>query len=171
LDGITIGGLADKIGMSKSGVFAHFGSRDDLQKATLRAYSAYFADVVLRTAIAEPRGLPRLVAIFNRWAELVSTEGKGCILISSASEFDDRPGAIRDELIYWVTAWQKELYTAIMQSIQCHHLPETIDIEQLVFELYGLILILHHDARLLRSANSLSRAKAGLKRLLASYAS
>ncbi|MEO8248785.1 MAG: TetR/AcrR family transcriptional regulator, partial [Burkholderiales bacterium] len=99
LEGLSIGALADAMRMSKSGVFAHFGSREDLQIAVLAAYFERFEREVFRPMLSEPRGLPRLTRLFDLWMEQVATEiDSGCIFISGAVEFDDRPGPVRDAL-------------------------------------------------------------------------
>ncbi len=171
LDGITIGLLAERLGMSKSGVFAHFGSREDLQITVLKTYEERFAVAVLKSALAEPRGLPRLRKIVNNWLEHSALEAQtGCIWISGASEFDDKPGPIRDVLVAMVQQWQSELTRAIVQACEQGQLRSDLDTEQLVFEIYGLILVLHHDARLLKSANAMNRARDSMERLFNSYA-
>lgn len=170
LEGLTIGALAERAGMSKSGVFAHFGSREDLQIAVLKAYEHRFVEDVLRPALVLPRGLPRLQAIFERWLERTAYEAAhGCIYISGAAEYDDRPGAVRDELVSMVNAWQRELVRAIAQSVEAGHLRPDCQPEQFAFELYGVILALHHDGRLLQSADSAGRARAAFARLVDSY--
>lgn len=170
LEGLTIGLLADKMGMSKSGVFAHFGSREDLQLEVLKLYHDRFEQEVFYPSIREPRGLPRLQAMFTRWVKRVSVEiASGCIYISGAVEYDDRPGAIREELVGMVQAWQDSLLRCVAQSIEAGHLLPETDAQQMVYEMYGLILALHHDARFLRSPGSIDRAQKGFDRLLASY--
>jgi AcrR family transcriptional regulator len=151
LEGLSIGALADVTGMSKSGVFAHFGSREELQIAVVMEYHAKFEEEVFFTAIREPRGLPRLRAMFERWVRRVSVEvDSGCIYISGAVEFDDRPGPVRDALVAMVKAWHAALHKAIVLSVEQGHLQADADVEQIVFELHGLILSLHHDARVMR---------------------
>ena len=99
LEGLSIGALAEVTGMSKSGVFAHFGSREELQISVIREYHAKFEEEVFFPAIREQRGLPRLMALFENWIKRVSVEiDSGCIYISGAVEFDDRPGPVRDAL-------------------------------------------------------------------------
>ena len=110
LEGLTIGTLADQMHMSKSGVFAHFGSREDLQLAVLKAYVSRFIDEVLRPAVRKPRGLPRLEAILDRWVAFLARElTRGCIMIAGAVEYDDRPGPQRDAMVAIITGWKAEL--------------------------------------------------------------
>jgi AcrR family transcriptional regulator len=170
LEGLTIGLLADKMNMSKSGVFAHFGSREDLQIEVVKLYHRHFEQEVFYPSMQEPRGLPRLQALFDRWIRRVSVEiASGCIYISGAVEYDDRPGAIRDELVGMVQAWHKALHRCVVQAIEMGHLQAGTDAQQMVFEMYGLILVLHHDARFLRMPGSTGRAEAGFARLIDSY--
>ena len=103
IEGLSIGALAEVTGMSKSGVFAHFGSREELQISVIREYHERFEEEVFRPAMRQPRGLPRLRALIKNWVSKVATEiDSGCIYISGAVEFDDRPGPVRDAL---ATAW------------------------------------------------------------------
>jgi AcrR family transcriptional regulator len=170
LEGLTIGLLADKMNMSKSGVFAHFGSREDLQIEVIKLYHHHFEQEVFYPCMKEPRGLTRLQAMFARWVKRVSMEiASGCIYISGAVEYDDRPGAIREQLAGMVRAWQKALRRCAEQTIAMGHLRSDTDPDQLVFEMYGLILALHHDARFLNMVGSVNRAEAGFERLINSY--
>jgi len=170
LEGLTIGLLADKMNMSKSGVFAHFGSREDLQIEVVKLYHHHFEQEVFYPSMKEPRGLPRLQAMFARWVKRVSVEiASGCIYISGAVEYDDRPGAIREELAGMVRAWKNALRRCVVQTIEMGHLSADTDPDQLVFETYGLILALHHDARFLKLPGSVNRAEVGFERLVRSY--
>jgi len=167
LEGLTIGVLADRTGMSKSGVFAHFGSREDLQIDVLKLYHHQFEQEVFYPSLSEPRGLPRLQSLFGRWIERVSLEiASGCIYISGAVEYDDRPGPIREHLVVMVRTWQQALQRAAQQAVDEKHLRPDIDTQQLVFEMYGLVLALHHDARFIRSPGCVDRAHAGFVRLI-----
>jgi AcrR family transcriptional regulator len=167
LEGLTIGVLAERMQMSKSGVFAHFGSREELQLAVLNEYAARFIDQVLRPAVRRPRGLPRLRALLANWLALLARElEQGCLMIAGASEYDDRPGPLRDAVVAIVEGWRREILRAIEQAREEGHLRRDIDAQQLVFEIYGLMLALHQDARLLHSRDSVRRARAGLARLL-----
>ncbi len=170
LEGLSIGALAEVTQMSKSGVFAHFGSREELQISVIREYHLRFEEEVFFPAIREPRGLPRLQALFDRWVRRVSVElDSGCIYISGAVEFDDRPGPVRDALVEMVRAWQSALERAIRIAIEEGHLRADTDAEQMLFEIHGLILALHHDARFLRNPGVLDRARKGFDRLVAHY--
>lgn len=170
LEGLTIGLLADKMNMSKSGVFAHFGSREDLQMEVLKLYHYRFEQEVFFPAMKEPRGIARLESMFARWVKRVSVEiASGCIYISGAVEYDDRPGPIREALVAMVQAWQGALLRSVQQSIDSGDLKAGTDAQQMVYEMYGLILALHHDARFLRVPGSIERAQAGFARLIESY--
>jgi AcrR family transcriptional regulator len=167
LEGLSIGALAEVTGMSKSGVFAHFGSREELQISVIREYHAKFEEEVFRPALDAPRGLPRLQALFERWLKRVSVEvDSGCIYISGAVEFDDRPGSVRDALVTMVQTWQQALERAIRSAVNEGHLRADTDAEQVLFEIHGLILAIHHDTRFLRHAGAEERARAAFNRLI-----
>jgi AcrR family transcriptional regulator len=170
LEGLSIGALAEVTQMSKSGVFAHFGSREELQISVVREYHAQFSAEVFEPAMKEPRGLPRLRALFDRWFKRVSIEiDAGCIYISGAVEFDDRPGPVRDALVTMVQTWQNALERAIRIAIDEGHLRADTDPKQMLFEVHGLILALHHDARFLRHAGADARARAAFENVLSHY--
>jgi len=171
LEGLTIGLLAEKMNMSKSGVFAHFGSREDLQIEVLKLYHHHFEQEVFYPSLKEARGLPRLQAMFALWVKRVTVEiASGCIYISGAVEYDDRPGPIREALVGMVKAWQGALQRAAAQAIELGHLRNDVDADQIVYEMYGLILALHHDARFMRTPGSVERAQTGFERMIKYYA-
>jgi len=171
LEGLSIGALAELMQMSKSGVFAHFGSREELQISVVREYHARFEEEVFVPAMAEPRGLPRLRALFERWVRRVSVElDSGCIYISGAVEFDDRPGPVRDALVAMVVTWHEALERAIAIAVEEGHLQSDTDPQQMLFEIHGLILALHHDARFLRIPGVLDRVRAAFERTVDHFA-
>ncbi|MBY0573700.1 MAG: TetR/AcrR family transcriptional regulator [Undibacterium sp.] len=171
LEGLTIGVLAEQMQMSKSGVFAHFGSREDLQIETLKLYHQHFEQEVFYPSMIQARGLPRLRSMFQLWTALVTREiAAGCIYISGAIEYDDREGMIRNELVMMVKAWQNALRRATEQAIELGQLQKDTNPEQIVYEMYGLILALHHDARFLQKTGSVDRAEFGFNRMIGSYA-
>lgn len=170
LEGLSIGALAEITQMSKSGVFAHFGSREELQISVIREYYKRFADEVFFPALDEPRGLPRVRALFANWMKRVAVElQSGCIFISGAVEFDDRPGPVRDELASSVKIWLAAMYRAVVQAKEEGHLNDDADERQMAFEIHGLILALHYEARFLKNPVSLQQANKGFENILARY--
>jgi AcrR family transcriptional regulator len=173
LEGLTIGLLAERMQMSKSGVFAHFGSREDLQVEVVREYHHRFEQEVFFPAIREPRGLPRLRALVGRWMEKrIQEVTTGFIYISGAVEYDDRAtSAVREQLVYSVTTWRNTLIRAISQAKDEGHLRADTDPRLMLFELYSLTLGLHHDARFLRLPDAVDVAWRALEKLIVSYQS
>ena len=168
LDGVTIGRLADALDLSKSGLFAHFASKEALQVQTLDRAAERFVDVVVRPALATPRGEPRLRALFERWLRwprAVPQPG-GCIFVQAAVELDDRPGPARDRLVKLQREWLDSLAVAVRGARDEGHLRADVDPQQLAFELYGIMLVCHHHARLLRERNAEERARRAFERLL-----
>jgi len=168
LDDLTIGTLAEATGMSKSGLFAHFGSRDDLLLAVLAHGQEAFVEVVLKPALQKPRGLPRLRAMFVNWLDWTESAELpgGCPMIGGATEFDDKPGAVRDMLASGQRAWIETLKRAVRQAIEEKQLPPDTDPEQMAFEMFGIALVLHHHRRLLGYPKARGRALDALNRLL-----
>ncbi|MDF2467555.1 MAG: transcriptional regulator, TetR family-like protein [Ramlibacter sp.] len=170
LEGLSIGALAEVTQMSKSGVFAHFGSREELQISVVREYHHRFEQEVFFPAMAEERGLPRLRAMFANWMKRTSVElDSGCIYISGAVEFDDRPGPVRDALAWSVQTWHAAMKRAITLAKEEGHLDATTEEEQMLFEIHGLILALHYEARFLKNPGSIARAHAGFENILLRY--
>lgn len=170
LEGLSIGALAEATKMSKSGVFAHFGSREELQISVIHQYFAVFERDVFYAAMEQPRGLPRVQALFANWMKLVAEEIQaGCIFISGAVDFDDRPGPVRDALAASVQTWLGAVNRAIVQARDCGHLRADVDEEQMAFEIHGLILALHYEARFLKKPGSVARANQGFENILARY--
>lgn len=171
LEGLTIGLLAERMQMSKSGVFAHFGSREDLQVEVVREYHRRFEQEVFYPSLNEPRGLPRLWSMVRRWMEKrIQEVTTGCIYISGAVEYDDRAESpVRDELIKSVTIWRAALTRAIEQAKEEGHLRADCDPRLMLFEMYSLELGLHHDARFLRLPDSAELAMVAPNKLIQSY--
>ena len=171
LEGLTIGLLAERMQMSKSGVFAHFGSREDLQVEVVREYHRRFEQEVFYPSLQEPRGLPRLWSMVRRWMEKrIQEVTTGCIYISGAVEYDDRAESlVRDELVKSVSIWRAALTRAINQAKDEGHLRADADPRLMLFEMYSLELGLHHDARFLRLPDSAECAMVALNKLIQSY--
>jgi AcrR family transcriptional regulator len=170
LEDLSIGALAEVTQMSKSGVFAHFGSREELQISVIREYHTRFEEEVFYPAIQEPRGLPRLRALFHKWMKRTSIEiDSGCIYISGSMEFNDRPGPVRDALVGSIKTWLAAMRRAIESAKEEGHLRADADEHQLLFEIHGLILALHYEARFLKNPGSIARANAGFDNILKLY--
>ncbi len=170
LEGLSIGVLAEVTQMSKSGVFAHFGSREELQISVIREYFGRFEQEVFFPALHAERGLPRVEALFHNWMKRVAVEiQSGCIFISGAVEFDDRPGPVRDALASSVQTWLSALHRALVLAKQCGHLDANADEQQMAFEIHGLILALHYEARFLKYPGSIARANQGFANILVRY--
>jgi AcrR family transcriptional regulator len=167
LDGLTIGTLAEVTGMSKSGLFAHFGSRDELLLAVLAHGQAQFTEVVFQPAMAKPRGLPRLRAMFVNWLDWTESAELpgGCPMIGGAAEFDDKPGPVRDMLAGGQRTWIETLKRAVRQAIDERQLAADADPEQIAFEMFGIALVVHHHRRLLGYRKARERALAALDSL------
>src|SRR5438067_8297089 len=164
LEGLSIGALAEVTQMSKSGVFAHFGSREELQISVVREYHQRFEQEVFYPAMQQARGLPRLRALFANWMKRTSVEiDSGCIYISGAVEFDDRPGPVRDALASSVKTWHSAMTRAIQGAKVEGHIQPEVDEEQMLFEIHGLILALHYEARFMKDAGAIARANRGFE--------
>ncbi len=172
LEGLSIGVLAEVTGMSKSGVFAHFGSREELQISVIREYFGRFEQEIFYPALHEARGLPRLQALFSNWMKRVTVEiQSGCIFISGAVDFDDRPGPVRDALASSVKTWLAAVQRAVVQAKEEGHLAPDADASQIGFEIHGLILAVHYEARFLKTPGSIARANQAFEQILARYGS
>jgi AcrR family transcriptional regulator len=168
LEGLSIGALADVTGMSKSGVFAHFGSREELQISVIREYHTRFEQEVFYPAMSAPRGVERLRALFGNWMKRTSIEiDSGCIYISGAIEFGDRTGLVRDALVSSVMTWHAAMKRSIEHCKELGQLRDEVSSEQMLFEIHGLILALHYEARFLQTPGSIDRAITGFNNILA----
>jgi AcrR family transcriptional regulator len=168
LAGLTIGTLAENLRMSKSGLFAHFGSKEQLQQAVLERAEELFAETVVRPAMAQPRGLPRLIAVFENWlawTQRADLPG-GCPFQVAGIELDDQPGPLRDT----VAASQDQLRTilarAASKSVEEGHLRADLDIDQFVFGLTGIYFAYNHMNRLLRLPQAQTWARVAFNELL-----
>lgn len=168
VEGLSLGPLAQAVGMSKSGVFAHFGSREELQLALLQSAAQRFGDYVLVPALSAPRGLPRLQAIMRNWFEWGRLEAGGCVLVASVNEFDDRPGPLRDQVVANEERWRSQLQRAARQAIDCGHLRDG-DTDQYAFELYAIPLAMLHESGLFGYERARRHGDAALERWLAAH--
>lgn len=171
LKAITLQAVADRLGLSKSGVFSRIGSREALQKAVIEEFGRRFLADVFVPAMAYPKGLPRLDAIVQRWITRMRDVEihTGCIYTAGAFELDDCEGELREALLQEVTRWRAALRRTALQAIEAGHLQADTDPVQLVSEISALAMGLLHDARFLRDPHAAERAGASWRRLMKSY--
>lgn len=173
LDSLTIGEVAKRLGLSKSGVFSRVGSREALQIAVIDEYDRRFLQDVFVPAMREPRGLPRLNAIMRLWLQRARDVEirTGCLYCAGAFEFDDRQGPLRDLLLDHVMRWRSALKRTVIQAIDAGHLRPDTDADQLVFEMDGLFVALMREARFLRDPRAADRCWFAYERLIGSVKS
>lgn len=168
LEGLSIGGLAERAHMSKSGLFAHFGSKDELQLAVLAEAVDRFVELVIAPALKEPRGEPRFRALFERWLQWARQDFQpgGCIFLAAAVELDDRPGPARDRLVASQRDWLDVLANAARIAVEEGHFRRDLDVAQLAFEMYAMAQGFHQLERLMRDPRAEARARAAFERLM-----
>lgn len=169
LEGLTIGSLADQVGLSKSGLFAHFQSKEELQLQVLETAVERFVETVVAPGLKAPRGEPRVRALFARWMEWEQAEFQpgGCIFIATANELDDRPGPLRDRLVGYQRDWLQALGTAARIAVEEGHFRPDLDTAQFAYDLYAVILAYHHFSRLLRDPAAEARSRSSFEALVA----
>jgi AcrR family transcriptional regulator len=169
LEGLTIGGLAEAMHLSKSGLFAHFKSKEALQRDVLRLAADRFVEAVIRPALTAPRGEPRLRALFENWMSWPQRGGTdaGCFFVAAAAELDDRPGPVRDLLVQQQKDWMETIATVVRTGISEGHFRRDVDADQMAHDLYGVMLAYHHATRLLTDPNAPKRAKNAFETLVA----
>jgi AcrR family transcriptional regulator len=168
LEGLTIGRLAEDLELSKSGLFAHFRSKEALQVQVIEYASQRFVESVLRPALAAPRGERRVRALFERWFDRprVGANASGCIFVALAVELDDRPGPARDRLVRSQKDWLEFLANAFRIGMDEGHFRPDADPDQFAQDLYGIMLAHHHASRLLRDPRASERAHRAFESLL-----
>jgi AcrR family transcriptional regulator len=172
LSGLSIGKLASELGLSKSGLFAHFGSKEGLEVEILRATADRFTQQVIRPALSAPRGVPRLRRMFENWLRWANDPEQpgGCVILAAAAELDDSEGPQRDFLVVAQTGLLAMLAKAAQLAVDEGHLRADVDTEQFAFEMHGIVMAYHHARRLLRDSQAEKRAHSAFERLLQSHA-
>lgn len=165
LDGLTIGMLAEQTELSKSGLFAHFRSKEALQLQVLEHARGRFEEAVARPAVRAPRGEPRLRELFDRWLRWDARPG-GCPFVAASTEFDDRPGPVRDRLVRDQRDMFDMIATIVRSGVTEGHFRADIDAEQFAQDLNGVMLSCHHSSRLLGDARAETRARRAFEALL-----
>lgn len=167
LEGLSIASVAREAGLSKSGLFAHFDSKEDLQVQVLRAAAERFVERVIVPALREPRGEPRIRAAFERWMGWEDGMPGGCVFIAAASELDDCPGAPRDALVAFQNDWLDSMAQSARIAVREGHFRHDLDCQQFAYDLYSVILAYQHFHRLLRDPGAADRARRSFEALLA----
>jgi AcrR family transcriptional regulator len=168
LEGLSIGGLAGETGLSKSGLFAHFDSKQNLQLEVLRTSAERFVAQVLSPALKKPRGVPRIRALFESWLSWSRSMPGGCLFVAAANELDDQPGPLRDQLVAYQRDWIGALATAARIAVQERQFKKNLDATQFAYDFYSILLAYHHFSRLMSYRDAEARARRSFERLLES---
>lgn len=168
---LSLAALATSVDMSKSGLFAHFRSKEQLQLQTLEHARRRFEAIVVRPVLTGPDGLPRLRAILDRWLTWSDTTlSGGCLFVAAATELDDQPGALRDDLVRAQQDWQAFLIATIEAATQSNS--RTVDASQVAFEFQSLLLGHQYASRLTLGPNAATqRTQRAFERLIAPHLS
>ncbi|WP_394617724.1 TetR/AcrR family transcriptional regulator [Lentzea sp. JNUCC 0626] len=168
LEGLTIGRLATELGMSKAGLLGHFGTKEALQLAVVDQAAAVFLREVPGKVKQMPSGLPRLRAVCEAWVSYLERNvlPGGCFFTAATTEFDGRSGRVRDALAGMNALWRRDLRIHIRRAVSDDALSRDTDVEQLIFELLGVMLALNHFLQLEHDNAAPFRARQALKRLL-----
>jgi AcrR family transcriptional regulator len=161
LEGLTVGSLATQLKMSKSGLFAHFGSKEDLQLATVELARQIFIKKVTRPAIAAVRGMPRLWGLIEHWLTLVEKRvfQGGCFFSAASFEFDSRRGVVRDRIAAIMQEWIGAIARAVYEAQKAGHLDPKVDPTRLAFEIHAIAMGAHWAYQLLDDKHAYSRAR------------
>lgn len=168
LEGLTIGKLADELTLSKSGLFAHFGSKESLQVAVLENAAARFVEIVVKPALKAPRGEARLKSLFDHWSlwPRKSRLPGGCVFVAAAAELDDRPGPARECLVKQQRDFLDLIATTAKGAIAEGQFRKDLDADQFAHDFYSVMLGFHHAYRLLRDPRAEAHARRGFEALL-----
>jgi AcrR family transcriptional regulator len=165
LESLSIAQLAGELGMSKSGLFAHFGSKEELQVSTVRAARRVFSDEAITPAMATKSGIERLAALLAAWHEYIANETfpGGCLLMEAAAEFDSRPGRVRDLVAETMAMWMELLVEQAQRAVERGEIGPGTDPAQLAWELHAFGLALNWDFQLNGPGPAQQRAAAAVR--------
>lgn len=168
LDGLTIGRLAEELDLSKSGLFAHFQSKEALQVQVLDAAAERFVEKVMQPALETRRGEPRVRELFERWLDWGGRQAApgGCIFVQASVDLDDRDGPARDRLVELQNNWLETIAVTVRGAIREKHFKARVDPEQFAHDLYGIMLAYHHAARLLKDTAAEARTRRAFETLV-----
>ena len=167
LEGLSLGNLAKSLGMSKSGLFAHFASKQALQLQVLDAAAERFTQTVISPGLKAPRGLPRLRSVFAHWMHWEKAEFQGgCPFISASFELDSQESPVRERLQKQQQVLFQTIHRLVEEAIAEGHLKPDLDPGQSVFEIWGLLLSYHHYARMMDAQDATQRAERAFDSLM-----
>jgi AcrR family transcriptional regulator len=169
LECVTIGNLSKEMEMSKSGLFAHFQSKENLQIDILNYAAEDFREYVILPALNSERGIPRIRNLVDRWIEWGDKLSGGCIFVSAGMEYSDRPGKVREALLKQQEEWIGSLSRIAQSAIKAGDFRKDIDCEQFAFDLYSLLLGYHYYYKLLNEIKTKQRQQVAFERLLDTY--
>ena len=169
LETLTIGRLATEMGLSKSGLFSHFGSKEALEVQVLEFTAQDYRAKVVVPAFKKEPGLPRLQALFDNWLDwvMINTQEGGCLFVQAATELDDRPGMPRDYMEKWQQLWFETLAEAARRAIAEGHLRVDLDCDQFAFQFNAILFGYHNSQRMLKDPRAEGYARAAIAGLLA----
>lgn len=168
LEGLTIGGLASEMGLSKSGLIAHFGTKETLQLSVLQSAAQLFANRVVIPARREPAGEARVRALFNKWLEWPTSQELpgGCLFVTATTEFDDRPGVLRFFLNKVQKEWIDVVQGAVREAKELSEFSSELDVAQFAFNMFAIFQAFHAYASLLNDRTAEGRARASFEGLV-----
>jgi AcrR family transcriptional regulator len=168
LDGLSIGKLAEDLQLSKSGLFAHFRSKEALQIQVLEHAAAQFVEAVVKPALKAPRGEKRVRAVWQHWLRWPKTSGLagGCFFVAAVTELDDQPGQAREVLVQQQKDWRDVIANVVRTAVSEQHFKKSVDPDQFAFELYGIMVAYHAASRLLKDPRAEDRAEAAFEGLV-----
>jgi AcrR family transcriptional regulator len=167
LEALSLGMLAASAGMSKSGLFAHFKSKEALQIGVINEALERLITIVVRPALAQPRGEPRVRALFERYLLWKSDHNpSGCIFVALSHEYDDRPGVVRDRLVETLRDWHVTIRRVAITAVEQGHFRKDLDPDLFSFEFHGIGMAHHHLSRLVEDPNALRLTRAAFEGLM-----
>lgn len=171
LESISIARVAEKAGLSKSGAFAHFGSLEQLQMAVVDQAARQFAEDVFLPALSFEKGLPRLREIFRRWIDVQFKHKNqaACFFVAASFEYDDRSGAVKNHIKNYQLSWRQELVKAIDHCRELNHFKKEMSADLMAFELFSLVLAVHHDHQLFADKKAAEQALKIFEKILILY--
>lgn len=167
-EGLSLGDLAKDTGMSKSGLYAHFTSKEDLQLQVLKMAAERFIAAVIQPAFSRPKGEARVRALYELWFDWSRSDflPGGCIFVAAANELDDRPGPVRDHLVHEQRRWLTTIAKAFASGVEAGQFRPDLECDQQAYEFDGILLAYHHFARLLRLPEAETRARRAFEALI-----